>query len=444
MRRLSEGKIATNIIYMTLPILITHILQNVYNLTDMFFVGRLGPASIASVSMSGVIVGIVITFAVGLSTGTLSLVSRSIGARKKRDAEKAIGQSLLISFLVYLIVFIFAVFFLEPTFKFMGAEEEVASLGIRYARIVLIGSIFIFLSVVMNSSLRASGDSITPAKIMFLSIVMNIILDPILIYGLLGFPRLGVEGAAIATVVSRIFAVLIVSFILFSGRHHLRLGITDLLPDFRVMFKIFKIGIFASISMLMRNISSLILMKIIAVFGTLAIAAYGIGLRILMFLFSMSFSIGKGTAAVVGQSFGAGKKKRARDSVHISIKMFSGFIILASLLVMIFSKWIVGIFTNDANVISIGQQYLLYTMPVMIFAVISVISSYALAALGKTFEPMLVTFVALFLLQIPLAFVLRDILGLVGVWIAMDFAQIFQCIFNFLLFEKFANGSGEI
>ena len=436
MRKLSEGKISSNILYMTIPILITQILQSVYNLTDMFFVGRLGPEAIASVSMSGILVGIIITFAVGISVGTLSLVSRYIGAGKKKDAEEIIIQSIFLSILSYIIVFVFALFFIKPTFELMGANQEVTMLGIEYIRIILFGSIFIFISVLMNSSLRASGDSITPTKIMMLSTFINIVLDPILIYGLLGFPKLGVEGAAIATVFSRLISSVIVVYILFSGKHFLKLKLSDVIPNFSRMFEILKIGIFASLSMIMRNISSLVLMKIVAVFGTVAIAAYGVGMRIIMVLLSAGFAIGKGTATVVGQSFGAGKKDRARETVHVSIKMFSLIIISISLLIIFFSKWVMMLFTSNSQVISIGQQYLLYTLPFLIFAIVSIISSNSLGALGETFRPMIITFIALFIIQIPLAVFLKNPLGLIGVWVSIDVAQFFQGVFNFILFER--------
>ncbi len=435
MRHLDEGNIPKTILYMSLPMLVVRVFQNIYNITDIFFVGKLGPTAIAAVSMSGIIIGFLMTLMIGISMGSFSVISRKFGERKINDVKISVVQSLYLSVAAY-ILSLTLIPFLGKIFTMLGAESDVVALSVRFMRIILLGSIFMFVSMMLNSTLRATGDPKTPTRILIISTILNVILDPILIYGLLGFPKLGVDGAAIATVVSRFVASMMVIKVYFFDEHALSLKLADLKPDIDMMKKIIGVGIFVSASMLLRNISSMILMRIVSVFGTVAIAAYGVGMRISSLLVFPSFGIGRATASIVGQSFGSKKMKRALKTVYESIKIFSVPFIAISLLAVAFSRSIMGFFTKDPEVISIGATFLNYTFPFIIFTVISVIASSSMNSIGKPVKPTIITFIALILIQIPLALILRNYFSIIGVWMAIDVSVVFQGIFNFAVFVK--------
>ena len=435
MRHLDEGSIPKAILYMSLPILLGRVFQNLYNITDIFFVGRLGPAAIASVSMSGLIIGVLMTLMVGISMGSFSVISRKFGERKIEDVKVAVVQSLYLSLAAYLLALLL-IPFLRPTFRLLGANSEVTELSVKFMKVILFGSIFMFIGMMLNSTLRAVGDPKDPTRILIISTLLNVVLDPIMIYGLLGFPRLGVVGAALATVVARFVAAAMVVKIYFFNTHELSLRLKDLRPNVEMMKRIIDIGIFVSTSRLIRNFASMGLMRIVAAFGTVAIAAYGVGMRIIMLLVFPMFGIGRATASIVGQSFGSKKFKRALETVYISIKMFALPTLAISGVMMIFSKPIMEFFTKNPEVVSIGSNYLIYTLPFLVFAIVSIISSASMNSIGKPIPPTIVTFVALLLIQIPLAIVLKNYMGIIGIWIAIDIAQIIQGVANFMIFRK--------
>jgi len=207
---LTQGRILRNIWYLALPMMLANLLQDAFNLVDMYFVGKLSPSAIAAVSMSGIILGLIMTAVMGISLGTIALVSRAVGEKDIDKANEVVGQSLLLGLFITVIVTILGYLFAAPMLRALGAEEEVVIQGVSYIRIMCLGSVTIFLTILMFSALRGAGDPIIPMIILVISTLLNIILDPIMIFGLYGFPRLEVGGSALATVISRTVALVMV------------------------------------------------------------------------------------------------------------------------------------------------------------------------------------------------------------------------------------------
>jgi len=299
-----------------------------------------------------------------------------------------------------------------------------------------IGAFTIFFSFFLNSSLRGAGDAITPAKIMMLATVINIGLDPIMIFGLLGFPCLGVAGSALATVIARGVGVAILFWLFFSKRSVLHLSLKHMKLNFNIMGRIIKIGIFGSMEGLIRNISGLVLMRIIALFGTNAVAAFGIGMRLQMLAMMPGFGFANAAAILVGQNLGAEKPERAEKSAWLATGFYEIFLVVMGVIFFVFPRSIIGIFNNYPEVMSIGSIFLRFFAATLVFTGLAIVLGRTLNGSGDTISPMFITGISLFVFQIPLAILLSKSYGIIGVWVAIATANIIQSLVMAFWFNK--------
>jgi putative MATE family efflux protein len=226
-RDLTEGSIIRNIWHLALPMMMGTLLQDAFTIVDMIFVGKLGPSAIAAVGMSGTIQGMLFTAIFGISTGTIAMVARFIGAKNMLEAENVAIQSILLGIFCYIGIAIIGYPLSSYMLRVLGAENDVIFQGTAYMRISFLGSITMILSVVLSAVLNASGDAITPLKVLVLSTISNIVLDPLLIFGLLGFPRLGVAGSALATVIARGMGVVVFLWVFLKGHSIIHLKMSN-------------------------------------------------------------------------------------------------------------------------------------------------------------------------------------------------------------------------
>ncbi len=434
-RDLTEGSLIRNIWVLAAPIMIANFLHDAFNLVDMFFVGKLGPAAIAAVSMSGVIMMIVIAMAIGISIGTVAMVSRFIGAKDRENAENVVIQSLFIALFLSIFIAVFGWFLSGPILRLLGANQEVHRLGVKYLRIVSVFSFTIFFSITLNSALRGAGDAVTPVKIMAFSTVLNIILDPIMIFGLLGFPRMGVAGSALATVIARACSLPILMIVFLRGYSYLHIKKHHFKADFNLMWRIIKIGIFSSIEALIRNISSLILISIVARFGTNAVAAYGIVLRLRMAAIFFGLGIGNAAATIVGQNLGSNKPGRAERSAWISCGLNLAIMGSVGIIYFIFANPIVRVFNKDIEVVALGVDFLHFVSVSLFFLAFSLAIAKAFQGAGETILPMITTGISLLLVRIVFALFLYRTIGVRGVWIALTISDIVNMSSLSLLFK---------
>ncbi|HIB86872.1 TPA: MATE family efflux transporter, partial [Candidatus Poribacteria bacterium] len=256
-RDLTTGKITQNLVYLAIPILMTYILQDAFEVIDMIFIGQLGSPKLAAVAMSGNILRLVTVIGLGISTGATVVVSQSIGAKKQAEGENIALQSLLLS--VFFSVGICGIGYPLSAFslRILGAAPEIVLLGVPYMQITFLGLIMRFLSMTLNSIYRGAGDAVTPMLVLIFATVLNIILDWLLIFGKLGFPELGIVGSAYATVIGRSASVLIMLYICFRSRGAISLKHADWRINLSEMGKILKLGIFSAMQGFWRHLSRL-------------------------------------------------------------------------------------------------------------------------------------------------------------------------------------------
>ncbi|MCD6502466.1 MATE family efflux transporter, partial [bacterium] len=259
--KIVEGPILPAIWHVAIPMMVSMGLQSLFNLVDIYFVGKLSAQAVAAVGMSGIVMFVMMTFIIGLGTSTRALVARFVGSNEMDKAFETAFASLTIALGLSVLVALFGTFLAPQILKLLGAEGEVLRLGVRYIRIMFIGMMGLAFSISVNSILQGAGDAKTPMIILLFSTGLNIILDPMLIMGYGPFPQLGVDGAAIATVSARGMAMVIGLIVLFRGKSGFKLSIKDYSWSLKRIGQIFSIGIPAATQPLIRNISGLILIR---------------------------------------------------------------------------------------------------------------------------------------------------------------------------------------
>jgi putative MATE family efflux protein len=448
---LLSGSLLRALGMLTVPMLLSGALQEVQSLIDLFWVGRLGPHAVAAVSMSGIVMFLLSPVAMGLMVGTVALVSRQVGARQPAEAGHAAAQSILLGAVLGVLVSVLG-WFLTPTlFPLLGVRAtdavqhqvnpaEVVREGIGFLRIIMAGQWVLFILLACYAALQASGNARTPMLCSLIASVANLILDPLLIYGLGPFPRLGVPGAALATVISQGIALLAALRALAGTDHGLVLRRASFQPEPSICWRILRVGLPGSGQLLLRSAMSAALMRIVAVCGPVAVAGYGIGLRWHMFILMPAFALGNATATLVGQNLGAQQPERARRSAWLASWLDAGIMLLFALVALAAAEPLVRCFTSDPEVVRIGVQYLRVVSPFYPAVAFGIILGRALNGAGDSLAPLAITAVSLWGLQVPAAVLLARAMtpATLGIWIAVAAGNLCHAL---LIIARFRQGA---
>jgi len=435
-RDLTEGSIIRNIWYLALPTIVGNVLQNAFSIVDMKFVGKLGPSAMAAVGMSGIVLGTLFVVIIGIYMGTIALVARSIGAKNQEEAENVAMQSLFLGLFCYAVIALIGYPMAPVILKLLRAGEDVIAEGVPYIRILFLGSIMMIVGIVLSSVLRAAGDAITPLIILVISTVLNIVLDPILIFGLWGFPQLGVAGSAWATVIARSTGTFILLWLFLRGRAVVKLRLRNAKVDFSLMWRVIRIGVFASLQGVMRNISGLVLTPIVAGYGTSAVAAYGLGMRLRMVVMMPAFGLGSAVSTLVGQNLGAGKPERAERTAWVTAGAGFALMTFFGILYIVFARDIIGFFNTDADVLKTGVSYIYIIACTFGFIGFGVVFSRAFSGAGDTVSPLIITAIGFVGLRVSLSVLLSSLIGLKGVWFGVTISTVVQGLIAAFWFSK--------
>jgi len=402
--------------------------QSGFNLADLYFVAKLGEDALAAVGMSGVMLHIIFMLAVGIMIGCTALVAQAVGSGQRERAQEVAGQSLVMSAALALLVAAVGIPFAGQLLGLLGAEAAVKEAGMPYMQIMSGCSIAMLLSVAFGAAVRGAGDAMTPLKIMAVANVVNIALDPILIFGWGGIPAMGVAGSAVATAIARVIATLWLAWVFFAGGHEqFHLGLRHLRPNWPTILRISRVGVFGSGQMLIRNISSVALVRIVALFGTAPVAAYTVGIRLFFTVLMLGMGFGNAAATIVGQNLGAGKPDRAARAGWVTAAMWTAASLVAAALLYAFAQPIVAAFNSKPNVVAMGAQFLCWIALSLPFTAMAVVLGRAMSGAGDTFWPMILVAASMLALRIPMAYGLAtswDSVG--GVWVAVGVSNVLQ------------------
>lgn len=431
-RDLTDGSIAKNIFFLATPMIVSNLLQTMFELVNMFWVGRLGSAALAAVAMSGSIIMVVMFMMMGIGVGTTAMVARAIGAKEHHRAEKVVQQSMIIALVGSVLLAIIGYFVSAPLLSFLGASPEVMPLGTGYMHITFAGSFVIFFMFLIMAVLQGAGDTMTPMLILAFAILLNGILDPLLIFGVGFFPQMGVPGAALATIISRGIGCLVAFEVMIRGRSHIQLKLNDYKIDGSIINRILMIGFPASIQMTLRGLMGVVLMWVVAGFGTMAVAAYGVSIRLNLLLLMPGFALGMAAATMVGHNLGGKKPERAVRTAWIASGIYVSFMTVMGFIFFIFAGPLIAFFDPTPEVVRIGTVIMQITGIGCPFIALGLILDRAISGAGDTMITMFNTFLTLWVIQIPLAIVLSERIGIGvdGVWYAGLVAQIVLAVLN--------------
>ena len=423
---MTEGSLLRSLHRLAMPMLIGAVLNNLQSVINLFWVGHLGPHAMAAVAVGGTILMLLFPMLMGLSTGTVALVSRAIGSGQREEATAAAGQSLMLAAVVGVLTGLIGWHYSAALVRLLGVEAAVLPDAESYLRINLLGNITLYLQVIGAAALQGAGDAKTPMWAGVIENILNIALDPFLIYGLGPFPKLGVAGAAIASVLSQSVAAVIVVRAMFQERAHLRVTWLDWRPNLKLSWRILKIGLPGSGQLLTRSVMGAVLMRVVAGCGTAAVAAYGTGLRFHMIVLMPAFALGGAAATLVGQNLGAGKPERARAAAWLATGLDLLFMLVAIFVMVTFAAPLMRLFNGDPEVVRIGVNYLRIVSPFYVFAALGIVLGRGLNGAGDTLAPMVCTILALWGLQVPLAiwFAKFFIPATTGIWWAISAAGV--------------------
>ncbi len=381
---LTEGPILKTLVRLAVPVTISMVLFTVYLLVDLCFVGRLGPDAVAAVSISGNAFFIHLGFSTILGTGGMALIAQAFGRKEYGHAARVFKQSLLMALIIGTIEAVTG-FLLAPAYiKFFGGSGKSLQWGIQYFQIFSLTFLFMLLLYVVGNCFRGMGNTKTPMIIMLQANILNIVLDPILIFGWLGLPAMGVRGAAIASLISQIYGLGIYGYLLFLRGSHINLkGRWRFDPG--IIKQSLIIGVPSGMNHFLLAANLLITFRVISIYGTAALASIGIGFRILQSIYIPVIAVASAMAAIVGQNFGAQKFSRISGTLWRAWLISMIFMIGCSAICLLFPQVLIGIFSNNSDVIHYGVIYLrIFSLGFVMVGTIMVASS-AFQGLGKTY-----------------------------------------------------------
>lgn len=434
----TQIKIGKAVFLLAVPMILELIMESTFAVVDIFFVGTLGASAVATVGLTETYLFLLYSIGIGLSMAVTAIVARRIGEKDKEQAGIAAVQAILLAVLVSVPFALVGIIFAKDLLALMGADAWTLEHGYRYTQWMLGGNAVIMLLFVINSIFRGAGDAAIAMRVLWLANGINIILNPVLIYGLGPFPEFGIQGSAIGTNIGRGIGVLFQLWVLFKGGKHIRVLRSHLQLNGKVISNIIRTSLGGIGQMLVAMTSWIFVMRIISEFGSQAVAGATIALRIMMFTLMPAWGMSNAVATLVGQNLGAQKPDRAERSVWVTGFWNMLFLIGVSVFYFIFSESLVGIFTDDAEVTTIGGKWLTIVSYSYFVYAWWMVSVQAFNGAGDTATPTKINLVFFWLIQIPLSYLLGKTLGFehTGVFWAIFISETSVGLFTLWLFKR--------
>ncbi|MEE8414406.1 MAG: MATE family efflux transporter [Dehalococcoidales bacterium] len=413
----TKGSIIGNLWTLAWPMTISTTIRMMGPTIDLIWIGKLGPAPLAGVGVATMLVQMMNSARMGLTTGTRAMIARFIGAGDTDSANHVAQQALVISVAFSLIMAVIGIFLADSILGLLGLEADVIKEGAAYMRIQFVGMVFMSFWMLSQSIMEASGDAVTPMRITIGTRLLHMALSPMLIFGWWIFPRLGVSGAALANIADTSVAVLFGLWVLFSGRSRLRPTMKGFHLEPKLIWRILKIGIPASITGMERSFGNVLVMWFVVPFGTFAVAAHSLMNRVGNFLRMPAMGMGRAAGVLAGQNLGAGEPERAEKTGWIAAGLFTGVMVVASVAIWFWAEYLVRIFNPEPELVKIGATFLrIEIVSYMMFGIVRVLMN-CLNGVGDTMIPMLTTLISMWGVQVPLAYFLTRFtnLGVYGV-----------------------------
>jgi putative MATE family efflux protein len=434
----TTGSIRKAIFMLSIPMMLEMMMESIFAVVDIMYVSRVSVNAVATIGLTESVITLVYALAIGLSMAATAVVARRVGEKDISGARVAAVQAIILGLAISLIIGAFGLFFSREILTLMGGEPDLIEEGHGYTKWLIGGNITIVLLFLINAIFRGAGDASMAMWTLVFSNALNIILDPLFIFGWGPVPAFGVTGAAIATNIGRGSAVLFQVAVLIFGLGKIKLLLRDMIVNFRVMLNMIKVSLGGIAQFLIGTSSWVFLMRLMSEFGSEVLAGYTIAIRVMMFTFMPAWGMSNAAATLVGQNLGAKQAERAERSVWVTGKYNAIFMLLVSLGYLFFAKPIILLFNDTPLVVENGALCLRIIASGYIFYAYGMVVSQAFNGAGDTRTPMKINFIAFWLFQLPFAYLaaITFQLGAIGVFLAIVLAEVFLSLMAILWFRK--------
>ncbi|PYT81624.1 MAG: MATE family efflux transporter [Acidobacteria bacterium] len=434
----TTGSLNRAILLLAIPMILEMVLESLFAVVDVFWVGRLGADAVATVGLTESLLSLVFAIGLGLSLSTTAMVARRIGEKDPAAAAVAGVQAILLGLTVAVLVGVPCLFYAPTLLRWMGASGQIIQVGSGYARIALGGGGVIMMLFLNNAIFRGAGDAAIAMRLLWVSNIINLVLDPCLIFGWGPFPKLGVTGAALATFTGRSIGVLYQFYRLLRGTERIRILRHQIHVNFQVLLRLLRVSLTGILQFAIAHTSWIGLVRIVSVFGSAALAGYTIAIRILIFVILPSWGLSNAAATLVGQNLGARQPERAQISVWRTGFYNMLFLGIIGVFFLLFATPVVRLFTNDPVVVPLAATCLRILSYGNIGYAYGMVMLQAFNGAGDTVTPTYVHFFGFWILEIPLAYSLAISahMGANGVYISIVIAECAIAAAGILLFRR--------
>ena len=434
----TSGSIRKAIFMLAIPMILEMMMESVFALVDIIYLSRVSVNAVATVGLTESVITLLYAVAIGLSMAATAVIARRVGEKNVKGAKETAVQAIVLGVIISIVVGVIGVLYPREILTMMGGEADLIEEGFGYTQILIGGNITIFLLFLINAIFRGAGDASIAMWALALSNGLNIILDPLFIFGWGPVPAYGVEGAAIATTIGRGVAVLFQVWILFYGWSRIKLQVSDWVLRGQVMWNLVKVSLGGIGQFLIGTSSWVILMRIMSEFGSEVLAGYTISIRVMMFTMMPSWGMSNAAATLVGQNLGAGQPERAEKSVWKTGKYNAFFMLTVSLIYLLFARYIIGWFSDDVDVIKYGSLSLQVVAAGYIFYAYGMVVTQAFNGAGDTRTPTIINFFCFWVFQLPFAYLAAMVFhwGPVGVYLGITIAETLIAVIALLWFKK--------
>jgi len=434
----TQGSLSRGVALLAVPMVLEMTMESVFAVVDVFFVARLGEDAIATVGLTEGMMTLLYAVAIGLAMATTATVARRFGEKNPEAAGVAAVQAIVLGVFIAGIVGVLGALSAPRLLAAMGASEDVVRLGSGYGTVMLATNVVIFLLFLNNAIFRGAGDASIAMRTLWLANALNIVLDPCLIFGWGPFPEMGLTGAAVATSIGRGSAVLYQFWALTRGPGRIRLRAEQWRIKVSVMIRLVRVSIGGVLQFLVETASFVLLVRIVAMFGSTALAGYTIGLRLIIFAFLPAWGLSNAAATLVGQNLGAKRPDRAERAVWLTGLYTMIFLIVVSIVFIVFARPLVELFHDDPAVVAIGVDCLRIVSYGWVFFAWGMVTVQCFNGAGDTMTPTWVNLICYWLFQLPLAWFLsvRLDFGPSGVFWSISLAYSLSAVIGLALFRR--------
>ncbi|MCL6273581.1 MATE family efflux transporter [Muricauda sp. 2012CJ35-5] len=434
----TTGSIRRAIFMLSIPMILEMLMESIFAIVDIAYVSQVSVNAVATIGLTESVITLVYALAIGISMAATAVVARRIGEKNVAGARVAAVQAITLGIIISILLGIVGILWAEEILQLMGGEPDLIAEGSGYTRLLIGGNLTIMLLFLINAIFRGAGNASIAMWTLVLSNGLNIILDPIFIFGMGPVPEYGVMGAAIATNIGRGSAVLFQLGILFFGWGKIKLAAKDLVLNLKVMYNLIKVSLGGIAQFLIGTSSWVFLMRIMSEFGSEVLAGYTIAIRVIMFTLMPAWGMSNAAATLVGQNLGAQQPDRAEVSVWKTGKYNAFFMGFVSLIYLIFAKTIISLFNDTLSVVESGALCLQVIAIGYVFYAYGMVVTQAFNGAGDTKTPTKINFFSFWMFQLPIAYFTALVLdwGASGVFIAITAAEMVLAIMAIIWFKK--------